>query len=132
MPNPFSRWVGFPTNKKDRQMSYVPPRLVPKKDEMLALHSEWANDYSQMRICTRRVGSSTTIIVDVTELSTGRMARQDHSLKLARAEARKVGAASVDAVKLCDYRADRKVSKVDGSIHLIKIRITSFSFKGVE
>jgi len=113
-------------------MSYVPPRLTPKKDELLSLHSEWANDDSQMRICTRRVGSSATIIVDVTELSTGRMARQNHALKLAQIEARKVGAASVDTVKLCDYRADRKVSKVDGTIHLVKIRVTSFSFKGVE
>jgi hypothetical protein len=113
-------------------MSYVPPRLLPKKDELLGLHSEWANDDSQMRLHTRRVGSSTTIIVDVTELSNGRMAKKDHAKGLAMVEARKVGAASVDAVLLCDYRADRKVMKIDGTIHLVKIRVTSFAFQGVE
>lgn len=113
-------------------MSYVPPRLLPKHDELLGLHTEWANEESQMRLKTRRVGTSTTIIVDVTELSNGRMAKNGHALKLARVEARKAGASSVDALKLCDFRADRKVSGSDGSIHLVKVRHTSFSFQGVQ
>lgn len=121
----------FLQSRKIMIMAYLPPRLTPKKDDLLGLHTEWIGD-SQFRITTRRVGNSTTIIVDVTELTYGRMGRANTALRLARNQARKVGAASVDTIKLCDFRADRKATVLDGSVQLVKIRQCSFSFKGVE
>lgn len=112
-------------------MSYVPPRLVPKRDNLLGLHSEWYNDEVIFRITTRQVGRSDKIIVDVVEYSQGRMAPKKHAQKLACVQARKAGAVSVDTQQLCDFRADRKVCKIDGSVHLVKIRHVSFVFQGV-
>lgn len=96
---------------------------------LLAEVSDWHGD-SQVRVRAYRIVHSDKIIIDVTELSHHRMCREGTALRLARKLARQVGAASVDAVKLSDFRADKKVSDIEGVYQIVKMRHTYFAFHG--
>lgn len=97
--------------------------------DLLALHTEWVGD-AQFRVRVRSIKRTDKIIVDVTELSGQRLNRKGVALKIARQQARKHGAASMDATVLCEYRADKRTMDLDGKVGIVKIRQSSYVFHG--
>ena len=98
---------------------------------LIALHSEFVGK-SQMRVRTRLVGKSSTLLVDVTEL--GPTTSKKRALTAATDAARLAGS-SGKAVLVSDHQSVRPANRLDPETgHVIAakptaVRSTTFMFK---
>ena len=102
--------------------------IADQESKLISLHSEWIGE-SQMRIRVRYIGKDRKLLVDVWELCDARhRTSMTRARTVARAAARLNGAQSMDMSLLLDFETNRKATRFDGTVALVRIRQTSFAF----
>jgi hypothetical protein len=102
--------------------------IADQESKLISLHSEWIGE-SQMRIRVRYIGKARKLLVDVWELCDARhRTSMTRARTVARAAARLNGAQSMDMSLLLDFETNRKATRFDGTVALVRIRQTSFAF----
>lgn len=88
---------------------------------------------SQFDIRVRRIGNRRKFVVDVFEFAFGEPQFKDKAAQLANNAILKYGVTSTDNTVLVDgYSTERKATNADGSMQLVKIRMHSFAYQGIE
>ena len=102
--------------------------IADQESKLISLHSEWIGE-SQMRIRVRYIGKARKLLVDVWEFCDSRhRTSMTRARTVARAAARLNGAQSMDMSLLLDFETNRKATRFDGTVALVRIRQTSFAF----
>ena len=115
--------------------SSAPSLVYGTNTKLLGTYSELVDD-STFLVRTRRTLKGEKLLVDVTEIY------PEHSDKIwrggidadqARQAARHFGASNTDfSILYYGIISDRKVTRSDGTVSLVKIRRSAFAFQGVK
>lgn len=99
-----------------------------KNSNVIGLHSEWIGK-SHLRVRTRRVGKSATIMVDVTEF--GERTSKRRAASVAGSTAKSAGMAGTGVV-IFDHETPRVLKRLDANGNVIesktRVRTTTFAF----